>query len=266
MSGRGKTSYRKNLFKKYPILKIGVVAFVATVVLLRIIIPIYETSDIITPISVPVGAGAEVPECPSLIGKKLVALTFDDGPGTKTTPRLLDILKKNNVCATFFTLGGLAEQNPEIVKREKDECHEVASHTISHSQLSKMSESEIRWEIGTSETILQNITGEKPTLLRPPYGVVNDAVQGVSDLSLILWSVDTLDWKYRNTESIVGRAMEQVKDGGIILMHDIYETSVDAVETLIATLRNEGYEFLTVSELAIVKGVELKAGEIYYHF
>lgn len=267
MSGRDKISSRRNLFKKYPELKIWLPVLILTFIFMGVLGDSFrDAGHTETEILVPVGSGVKVPDRPSFVGKKVVALTFDDGPSSVTTPRLLDILKNNDVCATFFTLGSAAERNPEIIQREKSECHEVGTHTISHAQLNKLSAAGVREEIGGSEGILKGITGENPRVLRPPYGAVNGTVQNVSNLPLILWSVDTLDWKYKETESIMGYTLEQVYDGGIILMHDIHETSVDAVETLVKTLRSEGYEFATIDELAALKGVDLVAGEIYYRF
>lgn len=198
--------------------------------------------------------------------KKLVALTFDDGPSAKTTPRLLDILKDNGVNATFFVLGGPAKNNPEIIKREEAEGHEVATHTISHAQMSKMSSSEIKNDLSASEDVLEGILGHGPSLLRPPYGDVNDKVKKTVDLPMILWSVDTLDWKNKNTESILKNTESEIYDGGIILMHDIHETSVDAVGELINMLKEDNYEFVTVSQLANLRKRNLEAGVVYGSF
>ena len=199
-------------------------------------------------------------------GKKLVALTFDDGPSPTTTPRLLDILAEKDVPATFFMLGSMARNNPDIVKRAKREWHEVASHTMYHQNLIKLPTASIQSDISEAKSVFKSILGYSTMLTRPPYGNVNDDVKTIVAAPMILWSVDTEDWKNKNTDSIVSITMSEVYDGAIILMHDIYPTSVEAVPTLVETLRQNGYEFVTVPELAKERGVELSPGKIYYSF
>lgn len=199
-------------------------------------------------------------------GKKLVALTFDDGPSPETTPRLLDILYEKDVLATFFALGKMARNNPDIILRAKKEGHTVASHTMYHQNLIRISASAVESDVSEAKSVLKSILGQSPTLTRPPYGNINNAVRSSTGTPLILWSVDTLDWKSRDVSAIIETTKAQVHDGAIILMHDIYDTTVDAVPIIIDDLRKDGYEFVMISELAKARGVELVAGNSYYNF
>ena len=199
-----------------------------------------------------------------LEGKKLVALTFDDGPSAETTPVLLNTLRERDVPATFFMLGSRARNNPDIVKKVKEEGHEVASHTMYHQNLIRIPASAAAADIDEAKGILKSILGHDVSLTRTPYGNVNDTVRGFVGTPIILWSVDTLDWKIKNTDSIVGITMSEVSDGAIILMHDIHPTSVEAVPRLVDTLRDAGYEFVTVSEMAEMHGIKLANGVSYY--
>lgn len=205
-----------------------------------------------------------VPE--SATGRKLIALTFDDGPSAATTSRLLDILKEKNVKVTFFALGNLAERNPALLQREEAEGHEVGSHTPYHNQQTKLSPASIQAEAATMNQIFINILGHSPAFTRPPYGSVNDSVRTNLAQPLILWSIDPEDWKYRNAATVRANVVGAAHDGAIALMHDIYATTVDAVPGIIDDLRAQGYEFLTVSELAKARGVALQNGWTYYNF
>ncbi len=213
---------------------------------------------------VPPKKPVEVPD--SATGKKLVALTFDDGPSAATTSRLLDILKEKNVKVTFFVLGNLAERNPALLQREEAEGHEVGSHTPYHNQQTKLSPASIQAEAATMNQIFINILGHSPAFTRPPYGSVNDSVRTNLAQPLILWSIDPEDWKYRNAATVRANVVGAAYDGAIALMHDIHATTVDAVPGIIDDLRAQGYEFLTVSELAKARGVALQNGWTYYNF
>lgn len=200
---------------------------------------------------------------PNVEGKKLVALTFDDGPGGKTTTALLDGLKARNARVTFFQLGTRAERFPELAARAAKEGHEVGSHTYDHQNLKKLSLEGVQFEITTTNQIIGSATGKSVGLLRPPYGSYDDRTK-TAGMSIILWNVDTLDWKLKNKDAILARMKETVKDGDIILMHDIYQTSVDAALEFIDYARGQGFEFVTVSELAMLRGTELVPGQVYY--
>lgn len=192
----------------------------------------------------------------------MVALTFDDGPG-KYTDRLLSCLEENHVKATFFMLGSNVPRYPEAVKRMQELGCEIGNHTTNHKKLTSLTPEEVRSEIEQTNQNLTNIIGTGATLMRPPYGAYDDMVKQNSSLPLILWSIDTLDWKTLNAQSTVDTILDSVKDGDIILMHDIHSTSVDAAEIVIPELIKRGYQLVTVSELAAAKGKTLSAGTGY---
>lgn len=201
-----------------------------------------------------------------LEGKKLVVLTFDDGPSEATTPRLLDILAEKDVPATFFMLGSKAKANPKIVKRASKEGHEVASHTMYHQNLVRISVDAVKSDVNEAKSAIKDILGRNPRFTRPPYGNINDNVRSTVGTPMILWSVDTEDWRSKNVDSILSTAMSELHDGAIILMHDVYPTSVDAVPKLIDAVREKGYEFASLSEITKVRDVKLKNGVAYYNF
>ena len=199
-----------------------------------------------------------------LEGKKLVALTFDDGPSGATTGRLLDILAEKGVKATFFVLGSRAEQESDLLRRQVAE-HEVGSHTMGHMDMTKMSVEAVRADTKQVRGVIEAAGGEL-RLVRPPYGLSGGAVRGVMGTPLVLWTVDPEDWRVREAGTVRQRVVEAAFDGAIILMHDIYDSTVDAVGGIIDDLRAQGYEFLTVSELAEVRGVEMANGVAYGSF
>ena len=213
----------------------------------------------------PPKAAVSVHEC-DLTGKKLVALTFDDGPSASTTGRLLDILREKQVKATFFVVGTMAQQAPELVKREEQEGHEVASHTLAHNNLARMSSDAIKGEQAEFEGVMNEILGRRVELMRPPYGSVNGTVRSTMEQPMIMWSVDPQDWKDRDAGTVRSRVRAATYDGAIVLMHDIHASTVDAVAGIIDDLRADGYEFLTVSELAEVRGVKMENGVTYGSF
>lgn len=252
---------------RFPWLKLVTVIYLGLIIILDLLdLTISKTDNLTddfptTPFSKHVKATER-----DLKNKKLVALTFDDGPSPETTPRLLNILTEKNTLATFFVLGYMAENNPDIIRRMNREAHEIASHTMYHQNLPTLSWDGIAHEINAANDVYRGILGRNPTLLRPPYGNINNNVRNIANLPLILWSVDTLDWKNRNPDTILEITMNQVHDGAIILMHDIHPTSVDAVPRLIDTLRENDYEFVTVSELVAARKVELAPGASYFNF
>lgn len=195
-------------------------------------------------------------------GAKLLAVTFDDGPGADTT-RLLDALKANNAHVTFFVLGKLAENRPEIVKRAYSEGHQIASHSWNHAKLTSLSTEALQNDLNCTAGVIRNITGQKDVYLRPPYGSYNDTVRAYAGGPIIFWSVDTLDWKYRNVETVKQTILDQAEDGGIILLHDIHPTSVDGFIASLGELKARGYELVTVSELFRRRGVVVENGSVY---
>lgn len=199
-------------------------------------------------------------------GKKLVALTFDDGPSTVTTGRLLDILKAKGVKATFFVVGSMASRAPDLLKREVAEGHEVGSHSSYHQDLSKLGAADLQADVANMDRIFTEVLGRKAEIVRPPYGAVSDIMRGYLGKPMIYWSVDPMDWKYRDAATVRANVVGATYDGAIVLMHDIHASTVDAVAGIIDDLRAQGYEFLTVSELAAARGVGLTSGVVYYNF
>ena len=181
---------------------------------------------------------------------KLIALTFDDGPNYNTS-KVLDVLAKYNVKATFFVLGSKAKDNKKILKREYDSGMEIGNHTFNHLLLTKYKENVIKDEIDKTSSVIFEVTGRYPKLLRPSYGAYNNTIKKIGDMPIIIWDIDTLDWKYHNSKRIASRVINKVKDGDIILMHDIFETSVQAAFRIIDELEKENYEFVTVDELLL---------------
>lgn len=193
---------------------------------------------------------------------KLVAITFDDGPGAYTA-ELLDGLKARGAHATFFCVGTQAKARLSIVKREVSEGHQIGNHTTNHPQLTKLSAAGIRDELNNCRKYLVQAGGEQTYYVRPPYGSYNSTVKSVANAPLILWSVDTLDWKYRNADTVYNNIMRETKDGSIVLLHDLYKTSVQGALRAITDLKKQGYEFVTVKELLRRRGIQAQNGYNY---
>ena len=187
--------------------------------------------------------------------EKLIALTFDDGPHKKYTAEILDILDEYSIKATFFVVGLCAEKYPEIIAREIASGHEIGNHTYSHIHLRNANGEQIAGEIDKTEQLLMENNGYSTTLFRPPEGVCNDTVRAVAknmNYSLVLWTIDTKDWVPSPCESIVNSVLNKVSGGEIILMHDYVvgkSNTPDALRIIIPKLIEEGYRFVTVSEL-----------------
>lgn len=193
--------------------------------------------------------------------KKVVALTFDDGPNATTTPQALDILAKYKIKATFFVQGKNVAGNEAILKRMKSEGHEVGNHSWDHPVLTKLSLEDAKKQLTDTESAITSVLGTSSKLMRPPYGAISDDIRNSLDLSFILWDVDSLDWKSKNEAAILAEIQRQASNGSIILMHDIHQTSVNSLPKVIEYLQGEGYSFVTVSELL---GNHVKPHEIYY--
>lgn len=194
--------------------------------------------------------------------KKYVALTFDDGPSS-FTDRLLDCLENNKAKATFFMVGKEVEYFSEEVKRMDKLGCELGNHTYSHADLTTLSPEEMSSEIGKVDQLLLDLTGQGASVVRPPYGSVNSSVKTTVGTPMVLWTVDTLDWESQDPQKIADVVKAEVTNGSIILMHDIFSTSVDAAEIFIPQLKKEGYEFVTVHELAKINGLQLQPGNVY---
>ncbi len=181
--------------------------------------------------------------------KPMIAFSFDDGPNGVSTPRILDILKENDAKATFFMLGQNIEKHPDVVKRMVQEGHEPANHTVSHKNLAKLNADEIHEEIFRTQDLIFQTTGVESKWLRPPYGEISDLLRQITPIPLLLWSIDSLDWHSRNVEKIKEEVLPSIKDGSLVLMHDIYGTTAQALEEILPVLKEQGYQFVTVSEL-----------------
>ncbi|MEO3939536.1 polysaccharide deacetylase family protein [Paenarthrobacter nicotinovorans] len=188
------------------------------------------------------------------------ALTYDDGPNAQTA-RLLDILDKHKVYATFFQQGGYVNSNPAVAKAVVTAGHTVANHTMSHPYLTKLTASGVAKEINGAQAAIENATGAVPTYLRPPYGATNRAVAASVGLPQIIWDVDSLDWQSRNKAVFIPRIMNLVKPGSIILQHDIHSTTVDGQDELITQLKGSGFYLVTLPQL--FSGIALEPGSSY---
>ncbi len=181
--------------------------------------------------------------------KPMVALTFDDGPSKDYTPIILDTLKENDANATFFVLGSEVKKNKDILIRMVEEGNQIGNHSYNHKDLTSISDYELWQQIVGTDEFIEDITGYTPTIMRPPYGFVNDEVRKRIYKPIILWSLDTLDWQSKNTEKISSKILDNVKDGDIVLMHDIYGTTADAVKIVVPELVKRGYQLVTIDEL-----------------
>ena len=202
---------------------------------------------------------------PQAAEKKLVALTFDDGPCSDTN-RLLDELKKRGVHVTFFMQGPNAQRYPAIVKRCYEEGHQIANHTYDHAELTKLSDAQIKKQVGDTAAILDQAIGAKNTyIVRPPYGSYNQRVLNALGVPAIYWSVDSNDWRWTNdADKTCSEIMKYTGDGDIILVHDIHTWSVTGAIKAVDKLLAQGYEFVTVSELFRRRGTTMTAGNIYF--
>lgn len=188
-------------------------------------------------------------------GQKVVALTFDDGPGYASTQRILDCLAKYNIKATFFCLGSKAEQNPEMLKKIADAGHEVANHSYNHPNLVTLDDASVADQINKTNNIIENIIGEKPSALRPPYGSYDNRVSSIAQMDIAMWNVDSNDWRSRNGDAIYTHVMSTIRPVSTILFHDIYDFTADGVEKVVAKLIEDGYTFVTYSEISQYEGI-----------
>lgn len=184
------------------------------------------------------------------VEKPRIALTFDDGP-SRYSEVLLDGLKERKVLATFFLLGVNIEGNEQIVKRMEQEGHLLGNHTYHHVQLNKVSSREAAQEILTTNNRIFEISGEYPSYIRPPYGEWNESLEKQVEMIPVFWTVDSLDWKVQDVETIRRHVVENVKEGDIILMHDGYDTSVEAALQIVDQLLAEGYQFVTADQMVM---------------
>lgn len=183
--------------------------------------------------------------------ENVVALTFDDGPHGTYTSELLDGLKQRGVVASFFVLGEHIEGNEELILRMKEEGHLIGNHTFSHVKLDTLSDSAACDEVKRTCEAIEAVTGEKVEYIRPPYGAYNEELECMINLNKVLWTVDPQDWNTTDTNAIVRHVVNNVKDGDIILLHDIYPSSVAAALRIVDELKARGYIFVTVDDIVI---------------
>ena len=183
--------------------------------------------------------------------KKVIALTFDDGPSIYTES-VLNVLNEYNARATFFVIGSKVKYYSDTLINLLDSGNEIGNHTYNHKLLSKLNDDELLNQINKTQEIIKEYTGFTPTLFRPSYGSIKKSQKSMIDLNIILWNVDTLDWKYKNSKVIANRALSKAKDGSIILMHDTHKRSVEDLKIILNELKDE-YEFVTISELLKIR-------------
>ncbi|GAA2874372.1 polysaccharide deacetylase family protein [Nonomuraea rubra] len=179
---------------------------------------------------------------------KCVALTFDDGPG-RYTDALLRSLAAYRARATFFVVGQNVAAYPGIVRRTHAAGHEIGSHTWSHPDLTKMPAASVRAQFARTDRAIKAAIGIRPKLVRPPYGAFNATVRLQARRPVIMWSVDTLDWRYRDSAKVARKAIRSVRPGSVILFHDIHPSTVRAIPKVLKSLSKRGYRFVTVSQL-----------------
>lgn len=188
------------------------------------------------------------------VDKKIVALTFDDGP-TKYTNQILDILKKEEAVATFFIVGNKTEIYRDTLIKSIQYGNEIGNHSFNHKWLTRVTNNELKEQIDKTQKIIRENIDYTPTLFRPTYGSINTSMKKNIDLDIVLWDVDTMDWKYKNINTIVNRATSNIKDMDIILMHDTKIRTVEALKKIIPILKKKGFTFVTVSDLKKIKSL-----------
>lgn len=196
-------------------------------------------------------SGGSSAETTSLVHREApqMALTFDDGPNRKYTPLLLEGLKERGVVVTFFLMGKNIEGNEELVQQMETEGHLIGNHTYHHVQLSRISKEKARREIEKTGNEIYEITGNYPLYVRPPFGEWPKNLERELSVIPVLWDIDTLDWKCQDTDMVVNAVKENAKDGSIVLMHDGYASTVEAVFQIVDYFLEQGYEFVTVDRL-----------------
>jgi len=196
------------------------------------------------------------------VDKKTVAFTFDDGPSYYDI-EISKYLKENHSKATFFIVGNRVGNYKEVIKILSDTNMEVGNHTYSHKQLTSISNTQITEQINKTNKIYYELTGSSMSLYRPPYGAINNRVLNLINMPSILWSLDTLDWKYRDADKVYDAIINEVEDGDIILMHSLYPTTLEAVKRAVPELYKRGYQIVSVSELAKIKSKPLVSNSSY---
>ena len=199
----------------------------------------------------------------------MVALTYDDGPGDASETKILDCLEQNGAVATFFYTGTRATKRPDQIKRAKTLGCEMGNHSWNHPQLTKISPEAAQDQLTRTNDAVQAACGSAPTVFRPCYGATNDTVNSLAQMPVIMWSIDTLDWKTKDAQKtfdcIKTKADQGKLDGKIVLMHSIHEPTAEATEIIVPWLKENGYQMVTVSELIKYKrGEDPQNGKVYF--
>ena len=213
-----------------------------------------------TPVAPDAGKnGRNAPEDPNVtfssvhVAGPYIAVTFDDGPSDKLTPKLLDLLAAYHIKATFFVIGENVAEHPEIVERAAREGHEIGNHSWSHPSLTKISDDAVRRQLWRTDDAIRNATGARPTLLRPPYGSITARqkrwIHDEFGYQIILWDVDPYDWKRPGPSVVCNRILKETRPGSIVLSHDIHPGTIEAMPSTLDQLQAKGFKFVTVSEL-----------------
>ena len=197
--------------------------------------------------------------------KKSVAITFDDSPNKNKTNKILKYLNDNLFHATFFVVGEKAIYNEDLLINIKNSGNEIGSHTYKHSNLSKLTDEEYIEDYNKMNKIYKRLFNEDLKYLRPPYGAYKNSQLKLLNISNIMWSLDTNDWRYRNSDYLVNYVIDNIKDGDIILFHDSYNSTVEAIEKLLPILYSKGYQVMSVSELFELKKMKLESNKVYHN-
>ena len=197
--------------------------------------------------------------------KKLIAFSFDDGPGPYTK-QIVDALVANHYKATFFVVGNRLYKYGDVLKYQNEKGMEIGNHSYDHSNLAKLKNGKLEANINQTNDLIASLIGKKPFLIRPPYGAINDYVKESLPNAFILWDVDTNDWLYRDKNYVHDYLLNHCKDGDIVLMHDIHVTTKDAVLAVLNELYLNDYQVVSVSELASIKGIDLAKHHAYRSF
>ncbi|MCW1924369.1 polysaccharide deacetylase family protein [Luteolibacter arcticus] len=215
--------------------------------------------------NLPSGGGSGVTYSRVAVSQPYIALTFDDGPHPKNTPRLLDMLRERNVKATFYVIGRNVDLYPNVLRRTVSEGHEIGNHTYTHPILSKLGDSAVREELTKCRDAVARAAGVQPRTMRPPYGALlqrqRQWVHAELSYPTIMWSVDPLDWKRPGPSVVTSRILSGTTPGAIVLAHDLHAGTVDAMPATLDGLLNKGFKFVTVSQL-LAMGAQAAPGQV----
>lgn len=196
--------------------------------------------------------------------KPIIALTFDDGPAENTS-KLLDILDKNSVKATFFFQGKNIHGNEEVIKKMHRRGHTLGNHSYNHPKFTELSDEDIRWQVEETDRLIHEATGENSFFFRSPYGLTNERVESLLAKPTILWNVDSEDWNGRSVDEICDMLLDNAEDGGIVLMHDTYSSTISAIEKVVPLLKKKDFQLVNMETFFKVKGQKPELDGVYYH-